>query len=509
MNSKSWVSFAFFAWIAVASTAAASSVARDLDFDGDGRSDAGVYVGTEGRWYTIDSASGAPRTVQWGYNEARAVPRDYDGDGRTDIATYVQKTGYWHILPSGGGAPYQVQLGGEAYRPVPADYDGDGKADLAVFRRDTGEWRILRSSDAQTQTESLGGRLSRPVPADFDGDGKADLAVWERDSGTWYIMQSSLATLRVVNWGWREVRPVVADYDGDGKADLAVYHAASGTWSIWQSGLNAMRTVQWGWREAVPVPADYDGDGKADIATYHRKVGGWYILNSSNQSARIFNWGWSGATALPTYCDGGIRGEIVLAYGDSITYGTSSFANGPATGYPILLDRRLNALQGGHFSSVNGGNPGDQTSDGLARLPAWLSYHHPDLMLLMMGTNDGFYKQPYNTTYNNLLAMVRMAQQSGASVMVATIPPVISNEYRTRAQQEAWIESFNPYVYQLGRTMGIPVVPVWESITSIPGWQYTLIDQQTANHPNDAGYQVVRDAFYRVVEQNLLDGYLW
>ena len=54
--------------------------------------------------------------------------------------------------------------------------------------------------------------------------------------------------------------------------------------------------------------------------------------------------------------------------------------------------------------------------------------------------------------------------------------------------------------------MGIKVAQVWESITAVPNWQNTLIDQNTANHPNDAGYLIVRDAFFAPLEAGTLSG---
>ena len=492
----------------VCAALSANAAGRSMDFDGDGRADVGVYNATGG-WSILQSANGTPRQVTWGTGDTRPVLGDFDGDGKADFAVQNQQSGRWYVSQSGSGTLLQDQLGGNAERPVPADYDGDGKTDIAVYNRTNGVWTIKRSSDGQMVQFTFGGKQGRPVPADYDGDGKADPAYYERATGNWHLWLSGSGQQTVINWGSRDMRPVPADYDGDGKADIASYDAKTGNWYILQSSNGQARIVNWGWSQARPVPADYDGDGKADIAVFQRATGNWYILQSSNGQVRQLNWGTKDTAALPLYRDGGVNGEIILAFGDSITYGTASSSNGPDTGYPMLLEHKLNALQGGHFATANGGNPGDQTANGLIRLPGWLASEKPDLMLLMMGTNDEYYKDPFNVTARNLVRMIAMAQRAGASVMLATIPPVITNSGHDRSQQEQLIEQFNPTIYKIGQLMGVPVVPVWESITAVPNWQNTLMDQSTANHPNDAGYQVVRDAFYKVIDQNLQNGNLW
>ena len=71
-------------------------------------------------------------------------PSDYNGDGKADITVY--RDGVWYILRSSDGGATATVWGGMAQDvPVPRDYDGDGKADITVYR--VGTWYILRSSD--------------------------------------------------------------------------------------------------------------------------------------------------------------------------------------------------------------------------------------------------------------------------------------------------------------------------------------------------------------------------
>jgi len=99
--------------------------------------------------------------------------------------------------------------------------------------------------------------------------------------------------------------------------------------------------------------------------------------------------------------------------------------------------------------------------------------------------------------------MVFTAQRHGVQVVIATIPPVISNQYRNRSGQQARIQAFNPRIYQIAADYGIPLALVYESITAVPGWEQNLMHQPSANHPNDAGYQFVRDAFFDAVADGI------
>jgi lysophospholipase L1-like esterase len=477
------------------------------DFDGDGRADVAVYHADSGFWYISLSSNGSLWQPSWGWAEARPVLGHFDGDVQADLAVYNQQSGAWYIRQSTDGQLRSLTFDISDGRAVPGDYDGDAITDIAVYQRKSGDWFILKSSNGQTLQQNFGWSAARPVSADYDGDGATDLAVYDRATGNWYILNSGNGVVEVINFGWNQARPVPADYDGDGRADLAVYHLATGNWYIRSSINGAVSQVNWGWIEGRPVPSDYDGDGITDLAVYNQKTGNWYIRQSGNSGALLVRfWGWPDAAAIPSYRDGGIQGPIILAFGDSITYGTSSSSGSPLTGYPILLEHKAEPALGGHCISINGGNPGESTADGVKRIGIWLSLFHPDLTLIMEGTNDEYFKVPYSTTQANLSSMVAQALASGSSAIIGTVPPVIKSATRDRTEQEKLIEGFNPRIYSIAATFSIRVAQVWESITAVPGWETKLMDQETANHPNDAGYKVVRDAFFAPLKDGTLDG---
>ncbi|HVH26673.1 MAG TPA: beta-propeller fold lactonase family protein, partial [Vicinamibacterales bacterium] len=129
-----------------------------VDFDGDGRSDIGVY--RDGAWFIIRSSDGGGTSVGWGTAGDIPVPADYDGDGKSDIAVY--RNGAWFIIRPSDGGGTSVGWGTSGDIPVAADYDGDGKSDIAVYRN--GDWFMIRSSDGGGTSVGWGTAGDIPVP---------------------------------------------------------------------------------------------------------------------------------------------------------------------------------------------------------------------------------------------------------------------------------------------------------------------------------------------------------
>lgn len=243
-----------------------------FDFDGDGRSDLGVFRPSDTYWY-IRQSQGGNLSVQFGVASDRIVPADYDGDGKTDIAVY--RTGTWYLQRSTAGFT-GVPFGLADDIPQPADFDGDGKAELAVFRPSDGTWYLLNLATNQFSAVQFGTNGDRPVVGDYDGDRKADHAVYRPADGRWYVLGSTNG-FTSTQFGATSDRPVPADYDADGKTDPAVYR--DGNWYLLRSTAG-FTSLSFGLGTDVPAPADYDGDGKADPTVY--RDGTWYLLGSTS-----------------------------------------------------------------------------------------------------------------------------------------------------------------------------------------------------------------------------------
>jgi hypothetical protein len=221
------------------------------DFDGDGRTDFGMWRPLEGAW----SVRGI-FAVSYGAPGDRAVPADYNGDGKLDVAVFRRWDHTWSIQ----NQSVSYSLVGDI--PVPGDYNFDGKADVATFRPSDGMWSIPGQASV-----AYGAPGDFPVAADFNGDGKVDISVFRPSDHSW-----SIRNQRVVYSLTGDV-PVVGDYNGDGKADVALYRKSDGAWFI-----EGQPTVVYGGQVGdIPAPGDYNGDGKTDIAIYRPSDNSWSI----------------------------------------------------------------------------------------------------------------------------------------------------------------------------------------------------------------------------------------
>ena len=105
--------------------------------------------------------------------------------------------------------------------------------------------------------------------------------------------------------------------------------------------------------------------------------------------------------------------STILAFGDSLTYGTGTSRN---KAYPAVLERLINRRV------INAGVPGEISKNGLARLPGLLEKHHPRLIIICHGGNDILRKLDLAKTRNNIQQMINLARQNNSEVMLIGVP---------------------------------------------------------------------------------------
>jgi acyl-CoA thioesterase-1 len=127
------------------------------------------------------------------------------------------------------------------------------------------------------------------------------------------------------------------------------------------------------------------------------------------------------------------RNAVVLAFGDSLTFGTGA---GTGESYPAVLERSTG------LKVVNAGVPGETSAEGLERLPGVLDEVQPKLLILCHGGNDFLRKMDDAGVASNVRAMIRLAKAKGIPVvLLATpkpgIPPSVPPLYGEIAAAEA------------------------------------------------------------------------
>ncbi len=104
---------------------------------------------------------------------------------------------------------------------------------------------------------------------------------------------------------------------------------------------------------------------------------------------------------------------VVLAFGDSLTYGSGAERE---EAYPVVLAQLIGR------KVINAGVPGEVTSEGIIRLPAVLEQYHPALMILCHGGNDLLHNLGELQTADNIRAMIRLARERGTEVVLVAVP---------------------------------------------------------------------------------------
>jgi len=104
---------------------------------------------------------------------------------------------------------------------------------------------------------------------------------------------------------------------------------------------------------------------------------------------------------------------VVLAFGDSLTYGTGAQED---DSYPAVLQDLIGR------TVRSAGVPGEVSAAGLARLPSALDHYQPRLLILCHGGNDFLRRLGDAQAAENLRAMVRIARQRGIDVVLIAVP---------------------------------------------------------------------------------------
>ncbi|PXF59575.1 MAG: arylesterase [Deltaproteobacteria bacterium] len=166
---------------------------------------------------------------------------------------------------------------------------------------------------------------------------------------------------------------------------------------------------------------------------------------------------------------------VILAFGDSLTYGTGAKSG---ESYPAILEN----LSGKRI--VNAGIPGELSAKGLQRLSEVLNEHEPELLLLCHGGNDLLRRHEFTKTATNLKKMVLMARERCVSVVLIGVP------------RPGFILKTADFYTQIAEEMELPFEGgILEKILS----DRELKSDTT--HPNSKGYCLMAEAVHKLLKQ--------
>lgn len=163
-------------------------------------------------------------------------------------------------------------------------------------------------------------------------------------------------------------------------------------------------------------------------------------------------------------------GSTVLAFGDSVTFGTGASAG---EDYPT----RLAELSG--WNIVNAGIPGDTAREARGRLGDLLRRHEPVLVIIELGGNDFLRKRSEQAVATDLQAMIAEVQEFGAVPVLVAVPRLSLLRATAGALKDSDIYE------ELASAAGIVLVAdIFSDVLSDSDLRADQI------HPNATGYRV-------------------
>lgn len=150
----------------------------------------------------------------------------------------------------------------------------------------------------------------------------------------------------------------------------------------------------------------------------------------------------------------------LLIVGDSLSAG---YRMSSEESWPALLEQQLQTLNKS-TTVINASISGDTTGNGLARLPALLTQHKPDSVLIELGANDGLRGFPPARVMENLQKMIQLikAQNAQALLMQIHVPPNYGKRYTN---------AFSSLYITLSEKNEIPLLPFFlEQVIDKPHW---------------------------------------
>jgi acyl-CoA thioesterase I len=168
-------------------------------------------------------------------------------------------------------------------------------------------------------------------------------------------------------------------------------------------------------------------------------------------------------------------GENIICFGDSLTFGTGATKG---MDYPSQLSNMIS------MPVLNKGVPGDTTARALVRLDQ--DVMSPRVVLITLGGNDLKNGVPKDTAFQNLKIMVESIQAKGALVIVGGI------------DLPFWGRGYGEGYEQLCKETGAILIP--NILDGIMGNRQLMSD---FIHPNDSGYTIMAERFYKVLKPYL------
>ena len=199
--------------------------------------------------------------------------------------------------------------------------------------------------------------------------------------------------------------------------------------------------------------------------------------------------------------------NVYMAFGDSISAGDGSR---DGNGYRSYLQADLRAFWGA-AQVVNEGIAGTRSDRGADRMGDSLNRRRPAYSLILYGTNDWNRLECKDEfpcfTIDSIRSMIGQAKSVDSVPVVGTIIPA-NPAIVTLAPPERneWVGRMNDLIRPMARQEGAVLADLHAAFLREPSLPDLFVDHV---HPNDRGYQVIAQEFFRAITQPPPAGSAW
>jgi len=180
----------------------------------------------------------------------------------------------------------------------------------------------------------------------------------------------------------------------------------------------------------------------------------------------------------------GVIGLLIVAIGDSITYG---FPYSPAYSWVAKAAAKCNA------DILNQGICGETTTEMLARFEQDVVYRRPGIVIIMGGTNDAFAGIGEAEVEQNIRLMAELAAQHSIRPIIGLPIPCCP------PREENLLAAYRQRIAFFCERSAITMIDFYTPMLDAAG-RISREMQIDGVHPNEAGYRVMANAAITVLE---------
>jgi acyl-CoA thioesterase-1 len=193
---------------------------------------------------------------------------------------------------------------------------------------------------------------------------------------------------------------------------------------------------------------------------------------------------------LSKHDSGGGFSKTIVALGDSLTAGLGVDEN---QAYPAQLERKLLA-HGYNIKVINAGISGETSSGTLSRIDWIISALKPDIVILVIGANDGLRGIDTTVLSRNLDGIISTLKEHGIRILLGGMQmlPNLGPEY-AKAFAQVYPKMANKY--------NVPLIPFF--LEGVGGEKQ--LNQSDGIHPTAKGYAIIVKHLYPYVLKLIKD----